>query len=226
MKKNSQRVSKRLIILMFLGCFLFAVIWPFIYPGLDFILAFIGLSESLVHGFVEFGALYGKLSPTAPEFFKGMAKAHEQLKGEHPALAHLSYMEKAALVAGATYPAILIEILVFILVSVVALLSRVLFWESAKAVARGVATVLAFLPLTVILLSWIGFFLFNYIQAWSSGGILSFGFLVLLFPAVIIRVVSLAIGLFFLARYFVPSGLFFANRDSLDRLVMNVWNFD
>lgn len=194
-----------------------AAIWPFIYPVLDFVLALLGIAESpgLVKAIMEFGPIYGK-SETAPGFFKGMAEGAQLLSGEHPQIASLPYMAKVNLLFYINLPCYAVELLVFVFVVVVSLLSRILPWKLAANVVQRIAIGLAMLPFVAISLWCMAFFLLAFFQAWQFG-ILHAVLFVLISPAVALRVVSPHIGVFLLAYGLVPFGLTFAGRGSLAR---------
>jgi len=192
-----------------------AAAWPFIYPGLDYVMALIGFGSSpgLFSAIREFGPIYGKLSPTAPAFFKGMAQASQQLGGEHPALASLPYMVKASVLMSVSIPLYVVELLVLVAVGFISFLSRLLPWEKVKTAVQVTAIVVSLLPLLAILLWCVLFIGIAYVQAWFAS-LLDFLFLIILFPAVVIKVVTPWIGVLVVARYLVPSGLVLAGEGS------------
>ena len=198
-----------------IGSIIVAAVWPLIYPGLNYLMALIGFGSSpgLFKALQEFGPLYGKLSPAAPDFFKGMTEASQQMSGEHAALASLPYIIKAKLLMYACLPVYIIEVLVFIAVGSVSVLSRLVPWQKAKAKMQSVAMVVSVLPLIAIFLWWFIFVGVAYVQTWSVG-LLEFLFLVLIFPVVLIKVALPLVGAFVLSRYLVPGGLVFAGKDS------------
>jgi hypothetical protein len=157
------------------------------------------------------GALYGEHSETAPGFFRGMAEAMRDLSGEHPFLASLSYWEKAKLLAYATFPVYTLQGIVFVLVSLINLVSRIVPWSLPRSILQGGAILLAALPFLLISLWCLAFFVLAYVQAWAAG-LLTFVVVVVIWPAVAIKVVSAWVGVFLLARGFVPAGLAFAGR--------------
>ena len=194
-----------------------AAIWPFIYPVLDYVLAFLGFAKSpgIVEAIMEFGPSYGQ-SETAPGIFKAMAEIAQQVSGEHPAIASLSYMEKVNLLFYLNLPVYAAEFLIFVLVVAIALLSRILPSKLAGSVLQRIAIAVSMLPLLAISLLCIAFFLLAFYQAWHVG-ILDFIFLFLLWPVVATKVVSSHVGVFLLGYGFVPVGLSFAGRGSLAR---------
>jgi hypothetical protein len=201
------------------SCFfsiLFAVVWPFIYPGLDYVLALVGFGSSpgLFKAIKEFGPIYGKLSTTAPGFFKGMAEASQQLSGEHPALASLPYMVKAELLLYICIPVYAAEVLVFMVVGFISFASRLFPWKKMKTIVQAAAIVVSVLPLIAVCLWCIIFIGIAYIQAWSAS-LLDFLFLIVLFPAVFAKVVSPSMGIFVLGNFLIPSGLALAGEGSL-----------
>lgn len=207
------------ILILCVPCILIAAIWPLIYPLLDIVLAFIsfGKAPGIFKAIENFGPLYGKFSKTAPGFFKGMAEGAQQMSGEDPYLASLPYLAKAYLLAYVTFPVYTAELFFFVLVVVISLLSRLLPWKLARNVIQRIAILLAMLPLVAISLVCIAFFLLAYFR---SKGILDFIIMVLICPAVAMRVVSPNIGIFLLAWGLVPVGLVFAGRGSLARGVL------
>ena len=111
-------------------------------------------------------------------------------------------------------PVYVVEVLVFVAVGFISFSSRLLPWQKVKTVVQVTAIVVSVLPLIAILLWWVTFIGIAYVQAWSAS-LLDFLFLILLFPAVLIRVVSPSIGILALARYFIPSGLVLAGEGSM-----------
>jgi hypothetical protein len=213
----NEEANRPLIAGVAFGGLIAAALWPLIFPGLEWLLAFAGFSESpgLIKAVTEFGPLYGRLSSTAPGFFKGMAEASDQISGDNPAIAGLSYLAKSRLLAYATTPIYFLEIITLVLAGGVALSSRLFgFWKPARTTMEILAIILAGLPLVAVSLWSLFFIALAYIQAWP-GGILHFGFLLLLFPAVAAHVISPSIGVFLLARFTVPVGLVFGRRDGL-----------
>jgi len=213
---SDARERRNTILVICFASIILAAAWPFIYPGLDYVMALIGFSGSpgLFKAIQEFGPIYGKLSPTAPDFFEGMAEASQQLSGEHPALASIPYITKARLLIYISMPVYVVEVLVFVAVGFISSSSRLLPWQKVKTVVQVTAIVVSVLPLIAILLWFVTFIGIAYVQAWSAS-LLDFLFLILLFPAVLIRVVSPSIGILVLARYFVPSGLALAGEGSM-----------
>lgn len=213
---DSDTHERRNTILVICFSIIFAATWPFIYPGLDYVMALIGFSDSprVFNAIKEFGPIYGKLSPTAPAFFKGMAEGSQQLSGEHPVLATLPYLAKARLLMYVSIPAYVVEVLVSMVVGFISFSSRLLPWQKAKTVVQVTAIVVSVLPLIAIVLWCVTFIGIAYVQAWSAS-LLDFLFLIPLFPVVLIHVVSPSIGIFALARYFIPSGLVLAGEGTV-----------
>jgi hypothetical protein len=204
------------IIVCFCAYLIIAIIWPFIYPILGLILDLLGFGNSLgpLTALLTFGPLYGNLSETAPDFFKAMAEAKQQLSGEDPALTALPYIMKVQLLVYATIPFHVIEITIFVLAVAISLISRLFPWRAAKNGIQCIAIALVILPIIAIFLWCIFFFILPYIQTWQVG-LLDFVLLIVLWPAVLIKVVSPSIGLLSLALGLVPVGLAFAGRDGL-----------
>ena len=209
MKEKIQKLTQFLLIC--LGIILCAIAWPFIYPGLDYIMAIIGFDST--EFLLKAGSLYGEINKNAPGFFKGMAIATEALNGEHPAIASLSYMTKAELLLFLDAPIYVLEIILFMFVTFLNVTSRLLPWHKVKAVINITAIVITVLPLIAIFLSFIALCAIPYIQAWSSG-LTDFIFLVILSPAVMIKTLSPMIGVIILARYLIPRGLLLSGQDS------------
>jgi hypothetical protein len=195
-----------------------AAVWPLIYPGLDYLLAVMhfGQEPGFWKFLEEFGPLFGRHA-SAPGVFKGMAQASEQLGGEHPALAGLSYMTKAGLLASTVYPLYVVEVVLFVLAGVAALASR-FFGKAMRPVLETIAVGVAVLPLVATTLWWIAFIVLAYVQALSAG-FLTFLFQLVLFPFVLTRVTSASLGVFLLALWFVPMALRCAGRDGFARRV-------
>jgi hypothetical protein len=216
--RDELRERKAELVGFCIGSLVVAVLWPLIYPGLDFLLALIGFGEKPgPWAFLrEFGPLYGR-DPDAPGFFRGMAEASQEISGEHPALVGLPYMTKSGLLASVVYPLYMVEALLFVMVSGLALVSRAMA-KPIRSLLEGIAVTLAALPLVAILLFWLAFILLAYIQALSAGFFM-FVFQIVLLPAVLLRVTSATFGVFLLACWFVPVGLAFAGRDGFARRV-------
>jgi hypothetical protein len=206
-----------------LSCFAsiaFAIIYHFVYPGIDYIIALLnfGESPSILSAVKEFGPIYGKLDNASPGFFKGMAEASDQISGEHPVLAELPYMAKAALLINMSIPLYVLLVIIFLIVSFMSFLSYVLPWRYPKLVSQGIAIFLAFVPMLAVSLWCISSFLLVYIQALFSS-VIDFVFLIFISPAVFFRVTVAWMGVFMLAVFFVPTGLVFAGRGSLARKI-------
>ena len=212
--------NKRTIFFICFGSILFAVVWPFIYPALDYVMALINFGK-LPNGFSaiqEIGPIFDSLNPTMPDIFKGMAEASQKLSGEYPDLTSLPYLKKAALLLYGCLPFYMAEVIIFAVVSLTCLLSRLLPSKPVKKIAQVAAIALCGLPFAAIVLWWFTLIGMAYVLAWSSG-LVDFLFLIVLFPLVLLRVVSPSVGLLVMALFLVPTGLLFGNEGSMAKRV-------
>jgi hypothetical protein len=149
------------ILMSFIVSILVAAIWPFIWPVLSWVTAFLTLAESPIAAVAELallsGALYGE-SETASGFFKQMAHTAQQFSGDHPQLASLTYMAKVRLSFYVSIFYYIGAVLVFVLVTFVSLLSRILPGKLARNFVQRIAIGLALLPVAAESLWCIYFF--------------------------------------------------------------------
>jgi hypothetical protein len=196
--------------------FIIAVIWPFVYPGLDYLMSIVEFwrSPGIFKALTTFGPMYGELWSDAPGFFKGMAEASHEIHGEDPQFASLPYMVKTMILIYVSAPIYVAEVVVFVIVVIITLLSRASPCGSLTKVLQVIAIVIAAVPFFGLFLAGAGFIVFEYVQAWSAG-FLNFLFLLLVWPLVLAKVWIPMGGVTVFATFFVPSGLLLGGKDSL-----------